>query len=137
MRKTRLQCTCHLLSISQLLASCISYLMYAFSMEVATLGYKALLPICYNMVVACSSTKLISQNSSGTFRKDSKGEKTLSIVPVKQLQFLSSKQMTRLPLQSTPGSRSLSSTTMESKPHQKLQKQSSFSQAKMWEEEVA
>jgi hypothetical protein len=48
--------------------------MYAFSMEVATLGYKALLPICYNMVVACSSTKLISQNSSGTFRKDSKGE---------------------------------------------------------------
>jgi hypothetical protein len=59
--------------------------------------------------------------------------KTLSIVPVKQQQFLSSKQMTRLPLQSTPGSRSLSST-MESKPHQKLQKQSSFSQAKMWEE---
>lgn len=98
MRKTRLQCTCHLLSISQLLASCISYLMYAFSMEVATLGYKALLPICYNMVVACSSTKLISQNSSGTFRKDSKGEKTLSIVPVKQLQFLSSKQMTKTPI---------------------------------------
>jgi hypothetical protein len=71
--------------------------MYAFSMEVATLGYKALLPICYNMVVACSSTKLISQNSSGTSERIPK-VKTLSIVPVKQLQFLSSKQMTKTPI---------------------------------------
>ncbi len=103
-----------------------------FQWRLQLLVTKALLPICYNMVVACSSTKLISQNSSGTSERIPK-VKTLSIVPVKQQQFLSSKQMTRLPLQSTPGSRSLSST-MESKPHQKLQKQSSFSQAKMWEE---
>jgi len=57
------------------LLSCISYLMYAFSMEVATVGYKALLPICYNMVVACSSTKLISQNSSGTSERIPKVKK--------------------------------------------------------------